>query len=147
MGLNKQTDMIIVPLGSGGAILDIGWFLSYHDTKLVIQASEIKGKDGLLAYQKHWGFFKIEAYSKLRTSLKWGYNIVINEGNYQILGEFMVLSIMVPHFPNTGSGGMPPMPQTILMSVNIVQLHFAFWLNSCLLLQLWWLIRNKQIWF
>jgi hypothetical protein len=29
-------DMRILPLGSGGAILD--WFLNYPDTKLVIQA-------------------------------------------------------------------------------------------------------------
>jgi hypothetical protein len=28
----------------------------------------------------------------------------------------MVLSIMVPHFPAIGSGGMPPVPPTILMS-------------------------------
>jgi hypothetical protein len=28
----------------------------------------------------------------------------------------MVLSIMVPHFPALGSGGMPPVPPTILMS-------------------------------
>ena len=28
----------------------------------------------------------------------------------------MVLSIMVPHFPDIGSGGMPLVPQTILMS-------------------------------
>ena len=28
----------------------------------------------------------------------------------------MVLSIMVPHFPAIGSGGVPPVPPTILMS-------------------------------
>jgi hypothetical protein len=28
----------------------------------------------------------------------------------------MVFSIMVPHFADIGSGGMPPMPTTILMS-------------------------------
>ena len=28
----------------------------------------------------------------------------------------MVISIMAPHFPALGSGGMPPVPQTILMS-------------------------------
>ena len=28
----------------------------------------------------------------------------------------MVLGIMVPHFPATGSGGVPPLPPTILMS-------------------------------
>ena len=28
----------------------------------------------------------------------------------------MVLSIMVPHFPGIGSGGMPPVPPTIIMS-------------------------------
>jgi hypothetical protein len=28
----------------------------------------------------------------------------------------MVQSIMVPHFPAIGSGGMPPVPPTILMS-------------------------------
>ena len=28
----------------------------------------------------------------------------------------MVLSIMVPYFPAFGSGGMPPVPLTILMS-------------------------------
>jgi hypothetical protein len=32
----------------------------------------------------------------------------------------MVLSIMVPHFPSHGSGGMPPVPPTILMTVHIV---------------------------
>ena len=29
----------------------------------------------------------------------------------------MVLSNMVPHFPAVGSGGVPPVPPTILMSV------------------------------
>jgi hypothetical protein len=28
----------------------------------------------------------------------------------------MVLRIMVPHYPAIGSGGVPPMPPTILMS-------------------------------
>jgi hypothetical protein len=28
----------------------------------------------------------------------------------------MGLSIMVPHFPGIGSGGVPPVPPTILMS-------------------------------
>ena len=28
----------------------------------------------------------------------------------------LVLSIMVPHFPAIGSGGVPPVPPTILMS-------------------------------
>ena len=28
----------------------------------------------------------------------------------------MVLTILVPHFPALGSGGMPPVPPTILMS-------------------------------
>ena len=28
----------------------------------------------------------------------------------------MVLSIMVPHFPDIGSGGVPPVPPTILTS-------------------------------
>ena len=30
----------------------------------------------------------------------------------------MVLSIMVPRFPAIGSGGMPPVPPTILMSAQ-----------------------------
>jgi hypothetical protein len=46
-------NMRIVPLGSGGAILDLDWLLNYHDIKLVIQVSEIEGKDDLLAYAKH----------------------------------------------------------------------------------------------
>ena len=32
----------------------------------------------------------------------------------------MVLSIMVPHFPALGSGGMPPVPPTILMSAAML---------------------------
>jgi hypothetical protein len=35
--------------GSGGAILDLDWFLNYCDIKLVIQASEIEGKNELRA--------------------------------------------------------------------------------------------------
>ena len=35
--------------------------------------------------------------------------------NHLKLGKFVVLSIMVPHVPALGSGGMPP---TILMSVR-----------------------------
>ena len=27
---------------------------------------------------------------------------------------------MIPHFPAIGSGGMPPVPPTILMSANLV---------------------------
>ena len=50
-------DMRIVPLGSGGAILDLDWFLNYCD-----------------------------------------------------------ISIIVPLFSALGSGGMPPVPPTILMS-------------------------------
>ena len=45
--------MRIVPSSSGGAILDFDWFPNYHDIKLVIQASEIEGKDDLLTYCKH----------------------------------------------------------------------------------------------
>ena len=32
------------------------------------------------------------------------------------MSKFMILIIMVPHFPAIGSGGMPPVPPTILMS-------------------------------
>ena len=45
--------MRIVPLGSGSAILDLDWFLNYCDAKLVIQVSEIQGKDDLFAFCKH----------------------------------------------------------------------------------------------
>jgi hypothetical protein len=38
-------DMRIMPTGSGGGILDLDWFLVYRDIKLVIQLSEIEGKD------------------------------------------------------------------------------------------------------
>jgi hypothetical protein len=48
-----MADMRSVPSGSGGAILDLDWFLNYRDIKLVIQASEIEGKDDLSAYAKH----------------------------------------------------------------------------------------------
>jgi hypothetical protein len=44
--------MIIVPLGSRGAILDLDWFLNYHDIKLVRQGSDIEQKDDLLAFCK-----------------------------------------------------------------------------------------------
>ena len=48
------SDMRVVPFGSVGATLDLDWFLNYRDTKLVIQASEIKKKvNDLLAYCKH----------------------------------------------------------------------------------------------
>jgi hypothetical protein len=53
ISLPRDTDMRIVPLGSGGAILDLDWFLNYCDIKLVIQASEIEEKDDLSAYAKH----------------------------------------------------------------------------------------------
>jgi hypothetical protein len=45
--------MRIVPLGSGGGILDLDWFLKYWEIKLIIQMSEIEGNDDLLAYFKH----------------------------------------------------------------------------------------------
>ena len=32
--------------------------------------------------------------------------------------QLMVLSILVPHFPPLGSGGVPPVPPTILMSAS-----------------------------
>ena len=60
------TDMRFVPLGSGGAILELEWFLNYHDIKLVIQASAIEGNIGLLdQYKTLWlflllGILKIE---------------------------------------------------------------------------------------
>ena len=47
------SDMKIVPLGSKGAIFDFDWFLNFSDIKLVVQESEIEGKDDLLAYCKH----------------------------------------------------------------------------------------------
>jgi hypothetical protein len=59
---------------------------------LVKQASEIEGNDNTLAYCKQKGHFRFLAAS--------------NE----------VLSIMVPHISVIGSGGVPPVPQTILMS-------------------------------
>jgi hypothetical protein len=62
-----STDMRIVSLGSGGAILDLNWFLSYGDTRLVKQALEIEGKDDLLPYCKHFSFL---AASNLRSSQK-----------------------------------------------------------------------------
>ena len=45
-----RSDMRISLLGSGGSILDFDWFFNYHDTELVIQASEIELKDDLSAY-------------------------------------------------------------------------------------------------
>ena len=35
----------------------------------------------------------------------------------------MVLSIMVPHFFAIGSGGVPPVPPTILMSDNMLMCY------------------------
>jgi hypothetical protein len=35
----------------------------------------------------------------------------------------MVLSIKVPHFPAIGSGGVPPVPPTILISVDTKDVH------------------------
>ena len=52
--MSYAADMRIVLLGSGGAILNLYWFLSYRDTRLVTQASKIVGKDHLLAFCKHW---------------------------------------------------------------------------------------------
>jgi hypothetical protein len=37
-------DMRIVPMGSGGTILDLGWFLNYREIKLIIQVSEIEDR-------------------------------------------------------------------------------------------------------
>ena len=45
--------MRIVPLGPGGAILDLDRFLNYRDIKLVILVSEIEGKYDVLAYCKY----------------------------------------------------------------------------------------------
>jgi hypothetical protein len=45
----KGADMRIVPLGSGGAIPNLEWFLNYCGNKLVSKASEIERKDGVLA--------------------------------------------------------------------------------------------------
>ena len=42
-----DADMKMLALGSVGDILDLDWFLNYHGTKLVVQASEILGKDDL----------------------------------------------------------------------------------------------------
>ena len=39
-----NSDMRIVPLGSGGAILDLDWFLNYRDIKLARKGSEIEEK-------------------------------------------------------------------------------------------------------
>ena len=47
-----ESGMKIVPLGSGGTTLDLGCFLNSRDIKLAIQASEIQGKDDLLANSK-----------------------------------------------------------------------------------------------
>jgi hypothetical protein len=47
------SDIRIVPLGSGGVILDLDWFLNYRVTNLVIQEFKIERKDDLLAYCKH----------------------------------------------------------------------------------------------
>jgi hypothetical protein len=44
---------------------------------------------------------------------QWCDNSAINVWNYNKLGKFMVLSIMVSHFTTIGSGGVS---QTILMS-------------------------------
>ena len=44
----------------------------------------------------------------------------------------MVLSIMVPHFPDLGSGGEPPLPPIILMSAPLItqrsQMPAIIWL-------------------
>jgi hypothetical protein len=37
----------------------------------------------------------------------------------------MVLSIMVPHFPAIGSGGVPPVPPTILMSAALLGILYT----------------------
>jgi hypothetical protein len=54
--------MRIVNSGSGGTIFDFNWFLNYCDIKLIIQATEIEGKDDLLALlaMKLLGSLKIE---------------------------------------------------------------------------------------
>jgi hypothetical protein len=52
-GTSLASDLRIVPLGSGGAIMDLHWFLNYRDIKLVVDASEIEGSNDLLAYCKH----------------------------------------------------------------------------------------------
>jgi hypothetical protein len=44
-----NTDMKIVLSGSGGAVLNLDWFLNYHDIKLVRKASEKGRKDDFLA--------------------------------------------------------------------------------------------------
>ena len=52
--------MGIVRLGSGGAILDLDWFLNYRDIKLAILAEEIEGNYDLLAYCKQGDYFSLE---------------------------------------------------------------------------------------
>ena len=47
----------------------------------------------------------------------------------------MVLSIVVPHFPALGSGGVPPVPPTILMSVRACILYFGILYPNMLRIQ------------
>jgi hypothetical protein len=52
-GAMSQSDLRIVPLGSGGVILDLDMFLKYRDIKLDRQVSEIERKDNKLAHSEY----------------------------------------------------------------------------------------------
>jgi hypothetical protein len=43
------------------------------------------------------------------------------------ISKFTILITMVPHFPAIGSGGMPPVPPTILMSAGTAQRRGKSW--------------------
>ena len=49
----SETDKRIVPFVSGGAVLDLDWFINYRDIKLAAPASEIERTVNFLAYCKH----------------------------------------------------------------------------------------------
>jgi hypothetical protein len=67
MECRRTADLRIVPLGSGGAVLDLDRFLNYRDTNMVIQASEIEGFVSLLKtlrVLKHLASLKVEVIPK-----------------------------------------------------------------------------------
>ena len=53
---------------------------------------------------------------------------VLDRGGPSHVRAFLhaVLSIMIPDFPAIGSGGVPPVPPTILMSALVVILYFSY---------------------
>ena len=81
----NSPNMRIVPLGSGGAIFDLEWFLKYRDIKLVKPASKI--------------YIKIDDEFKLTANIE-----ATKIGNHKKIGKFTVIPLNCQNKINFGLG-------------------------------------------